>query len=177
MKSSKSECSVKKACGGVAATIDIEAGNSLSREKKTLCATDLIHSFLPCIFERTTLSLTESTENRNLTPCRTKSESIVVLSKSESFQEGSKPPPLVLPDTSSETEEDDEIDKSIAGNYSQTDPFASREGKTLCWRNVDMTLVSLPQRKIVIDCLNSNPCCSLFHTTRLVKAISLAVCS
>jgi hypothetical protein len=133
-----------EASDGVAATIDIESGDSVSREKLN-CDTDILQSYFPCIYERTTLCLTKGADNHNAAPFKTKSEPTVAVSKSESFQEGSKPPPLVLPDTSSETQEDDEFDKSIDENYAQTDPFASREGKTLCWRNVTMTLVRLLQ--------------------------------
>jgi hypothetical protein len=172
MKRNEMEFSAKKACDGVTPTADIEAGDSISREKSR-CDMDLLQSYLPCIFQATTLSLTEGTENSNFRQCGAKSDFIVAVSKSESFHEGSKPPPLVLPGTSSETEEEDEMDKSISENYAQTDPFASREGKTLCWRNVNMTLVSFSQRNRAILCFGTK--CALFHNTRLEFAKSLTV--
>jgi hypothetical protein len=132
---------MKSSSDGVVVGTDIETGDTFSVEKLP-CGIELLHRYIPCIYAKTTLSLTESTDNRKIAPCKTKFESIIDMSKSESFQEDSRPPPLILPATSSETD-NEEICRNISENRSQTDPFAPREGKTLCWRNVSMTLVSL----------------------------------
>jgi hypothetical protein len=81
----------------------------------------------------------------------------IAVSKSESYQDEPRPPPMVIAASTSETEEDEETggvksSTKNAGNRSDTDPFAPRIGKTLCWRNVNMTLVSIDTvSKTIID--------------------------
>lgn len=63
------------------------------------------------------------------------------------YDETAPPPAILANSTSSDTEDDDnsmtEGTQITKKRHSHTDPFAPREGKTLCWRNVNMTLVSL----------------------------------
>jgi hypothetical protein len=70
------------------------------------------------------------------------------LTQSESGQGDTKPPPMVPAASTSDTEGDeDSSDRQSMPDESSsdTDPFAPRLGKTLCWRNINMTLVS-PKR-------------------------------
>jgi hypothetical protein len=67
-------------------------------------------------------------------------------------------PQAVIENSTSETHDDDD-DDSIGGqtyinpgHRAMNDPFEAREGKTLSWRNVNMTLVRYQQNK---DALNS----------------------
>lgn len=154
MKSWTIEKSVKNALAGVFSVPDIEAGDSSSLEK-SLCEIEFLQYFVPCVNQKAALSLTESIETRNIDPCKKLSESKVEVTKAESFQEDIKTSPLVLPATSSETDESDEMEgRTTSDCNTQTDPFSFREGKTLFWRNVNMTLIGKgdnPDRKLLDD--------------------------
>jgi hypothetical protein len=63
--------------------------------------------------------------------------------------DSSRPPPTMVAISTSSTDDDEETAKPktesdkgrVKVKRSQADPFAPRIGKTLCWRNVNMTLV------------------------------------
>jgi hypothetical protein len=141
MKDASSKFSVSKARDRVLVSTDIETGGD---DDKSTVETELFCNFLPCMYEKTPPQFTESIETSGSIIDIDKSDLILVVSKSESCQEDSRPPPLTKAVSTSETDEDEEIDESkFSRNESHTDPFAPREGKTLCWRNVNMTLVRL----------------------------------
>jgi hypothetical protein len=126
---------------------------------------EYLYNYLPCVYSQldpSTVNISESKsghieqalsdENSVASVSASlgfsNSESMIRLSKTESGMEDSKPPPLISTVTTSDTEGDDESEERQSsckspGNRSHTDPFAPRVGKTLCWRNVNMTLVSL----------------------------------
>lgn len=105
--------------------------------------------FLPCIIEQEEVG-TESYSEVN----KNEPESIpdiasppppptppLQVAQSESFFDDSKPPPMTIAASTSETDEDDEEITNLSKDQLHTDPFAPREGRTLCWRNINMTVV------------------------------------
>ena len=80
------------------------------------------------------------------TPCSNNNlgndKSEINVTKSESYQDDSKPPPMAIAASTSETEDDEDLEENKINTTGQsTNPFAPREGKTLYWRNVVMSLV------------------------------------
>lgn len=116
-------------------------------------------NYLPCLYKQSETSeslpclsrtfnsagMTVAGESRDDTG--SKDSTIEGLSISESRQGEIAPPLMVVAASTSETEgEDEECARrqsmhGLTGELSQTDPFATRLGKTLSWRNVNMTLV------------------------------------
>lgn len=141
--------------GAQSISADIEVGRDGTKARVSAEApteAEYFYDFLPCMYARPELSTSPSAigmPNRNsertyeTTPPPSvlglsTSESMIGLTKTESCAEGS-PPPMVVAASTSETDDDDEVTEQE--KVSHTDPFAPRVGKTLSWRNVNMTLV------------------------------------
>jgi hypothetical protein len=125
-------------------SLDIERGNKVHADA-TSDGLGSIWDYVPCIIEQDDENGSDEEVNQII------KESIPVpvtrsslkIAPSESFFDDSKPPPMAIAASTSETDEDDETIHNISKEQLLTDPFAPREGRTLCWRNVNMTLVRL----------------------------------
>ena len=128
---------------------DIEKGVS-SPSDATSDRLESLWDFVPCIIEQDNDATVPYSEVSNVEPepmphmMTRQPPSPLEVAQSESFFDDSKPPPMTIAASTSETDEDDEamitnVDKN--DQQLHTDPFAPREGRTLCWRNINMTLV------------------------------------
>ena len=103
---------------------------------------ETLWDYVPCVIEQNddTASNAEVAEvEKESIPNMTQSP--IKIAQSESFFDDSKPPPMAIAASTSETDDDDEEIHHISKDQQLTDPFAPREGRTLCWRNVNMKLV------------------------------------
>jgi hypothetical protein len=140
----KDDTKMKKGKASIKSS-DIERGGDVHSET-TSDGMKSLWDFVPCVIEQDDGTVSSSEVNKN------EPESIpniplppppppVQVVQSESFFDDSKPPPMTIAVSTSETDEDDEEIINISKDQLHTDPFAPREGRTLCWRNINMTLV------------------------------------
>jgi hypothetical protein len=131
--------------------VDVEIGGTHAL-KKASTGFELLLDYVPCIIQdEDDDSSSKAPVFKDEAPVQElvkKVESIPIIppthlqiSQSESYFDDSKPPPMAIAASTSDT--DDDTDEILDGpkERSHTDPFASREGRTLCWRNINMTLV------------------------------------
>lgn len=129
-------------------TSDIEIGTGCSdNSDKTSERVQSLWDYVPCITQQHvgTVSSTDVDSNEKESvpsDVPVQAPSLPVVAPSESFFDDSKPPPMAIPVSTSDTDDDDDELNQISLDQRHTDPFAPREGRTLCWRNVNMTLVS-----------------------------------
>ena len=120
---------------------DIESGGNVHSDTIT-DGLESLWDFVPCIIEQDdgTGSSTEVIPiEKESIPSVTQSP--IQVAPSESFFDDSKPPPMAIAASTSDTDEDDEEIHTLDKHQLLTDPFAPREGRTLCWRNINMKLV------------------------------------
>lgn len=124
--------------------LNIERGSNVHSDN-TSVGLESLWDYVPCIIEQEddTASDVEVTRTEKVsTSPSIATPSPLKLAQSESFFDDSKPPPMTIAVSTSETDEDDDDNiHNITKEQLLTDPFAPREGRTLCWRNVNMTLV------------------------------------
>jgi hypothetical protein len=124
-------------------SLDIEKGSNVCLDTASE-GLDSLWDYVPCIIDQDdeTGSNAEYTQTeKELVPYV--AQSPLKIAQSESFFDDSKPPPMAIAASTSETDEDEEEIYNISKEQLLTDPFAPREGRTLCWRNVNMKLVRL----------------------------------
>lgn len=150
---------------------DIETGLDEAKVRTSREApveVEYLYRYIPCLYTQPVPSASPSTVSKHVSKGgrsnqalvdeqsitsssaplgQSKSESMVGLSKSESCHDDTLPPPMIVAASTSATEEDEESIGRQAScvlpeKRSHTDPFAPRVGKTLSWRNINMTLVS-----------------------------------
>ena len=123
---------------------DVERGGDVHSDT-TSDRMESLWDFVPCIIEQEdvgTVSYSEVNKNEpESIPDIAPPPPPLQVAQSESFFDDSKPPPMTIAASTSETDEDDEEVINISKDQLHTDPFAPREGRTLCWRNINMTLV------------------------------------
>ena len=105
-------------------------------------ALESLWDFIPCMIEQKEINGTDVEVNQtDKEPTSYATQSPLKIGQSESFFDDTKPPPMALAASTSETDDDDEEIINASKEQLLTDPFAPREGRTLCWRNINMTLV------------------------------------